>query len=492
MVPGYFYIPIAIYGVAALLLMWFGRTHGGLYGLLLASYCGVMLVTFTRGASGAIYLSEILVVLVAMRALSRPTLPAYGSRAPVTLLYILLAVFFFGIGVAYLRFNVGLEAEKAGTFQVFGGGIPLSVLMACYRVFVLCSLVLAFTIPMRYWVDRDVLGRCLIICWLGTLSLAFANLVTATGIFSMEFTTRTLIEGREHLAVGNSGAMGFTRAGNGMILVYGLFMSYAMTQVVRSSIVRTLAWILAPFMMVALLFSWSRAATLAMAVSSISLIITLGGARAIRGVILTIFGLAVIWGVLGRFPDVAQRMDFFFTGHVDESGMSRITTWTLLLGYLTAHPDVLLLGTGFQNFHYFMNLGQEAVNLEAAHNNYLHVLTEFGIPGLVVFLSWLAAMFVWLWKWRQGADNVTRVLTGVFMSVMVAIVVSALTQETMAPAPAMTTEILHFYLLFGIWVSWYRTEMWQKEYAAHYAHWQAWQALQQQQAAEVKLTPGTA
>jgi O-antigen ligase len=457
MAPPSFLIVIAIYAVVALGVVFTTRRGGLLLGVLVASYCGVIGVSFTRGASGGIWLVQLLLLAAVPIMLSRRALPAYGSDRVTTLTYLLFIMYIVGVAVGMARFDPTLESQKAGTFQSVGG-IPLSALMAAYRLFVITGLALAFILPLRFHIDRELFRRFLLLAWVMSVIFGACGIIKYLGVAQLGFTVRTEM-GSEHTDL-----LGFNRASHGLILVVGIFMSYAMTQLNRNPIIKTLAYASAPLLMVSLLFSWSRAATLAMAVSSVSLIVTLGGARAVKGTILTIFGIIVIALVLRNYSDVAERMEFFRTGHVDESGQARVNTWLSLLQYMLEQPDVLLFGVGFQNFHYFLHLSRATVSLEAAHNNFLNVLAEQGIFGFILFIAWLVAIFAWLLRWRrQTPDPTVKVMTGIMTSVMIAAVVSSLTQETLSPAFAQVPWMMHLLLVMGAWVSWYRAEMWTLE-----------------------------
>ena len=67
-------------------------------------------------------------------------------------------------------------------------------------------------------------------------------------------------------------------------------------------------------------------------------------------------------------------------------------------------------------------------------------------------------------------DKVDRMMPGIFISVMLAITVSCLTQESLSPSPAVVPWLVHFLVIFGIWISYYRTQMaelnamWETEY----------------------------
>jgi len=73
-----------------------------------------------------------------------------------------------------------------------------------------------------------------------------------------------------------------------------------------------------------------------------------------------------------------------FTARVTDIDQSRPNIWALTIDRLRGRPDVVLIGTGFQNFN---NL--KAGLATAAHNQYLHTLVELGIVGFLVFMQML-------------------------------------------------------------------------------------------------------
>lgn len=459
-------IPIAIYAAIALMFLISNRRLGPLLALVTVSYCGVVAFTPTRGATGAIFLPHIFLLLIAPAVLSRRGLPAGASSAVTTWTWLLLGMFGFGVLVGFGRFSSEVTAAMAGQFTGVAG-IPLSVLMTGYRIFVLVTLALALLIPLKFTIDRAQMLRILTVCWLFSLVLAALQFVEYFEIADVTFDVSSEAVGESDRALGRHRVvLGFRRAALGLMFVAGLFFSYGMTQLSRSYVLRALAWASAPALMIALLFSWSRAAVIGMAAGSIALIVTMGGVRAIRGVILTIFGVIVIWSVLGQFEDAQDRFIFFQTGEIRESGHSRLEGWQMLTEYLFRQADVLIFGAGFQNFQYAINVTEGAVQLTAGHNVYLHTLAELGVAGFIVFIGWVVAVFVWLIRWRSEIqDNVTKVMAGVFMALFVGVLASGLTQESLMPTPSVTNWILHFYLMLGIWVSWYRTEHYQRSFA---------------------------
>lgn len=55
--------------------------------------------------------------------------------------------------------------------------------------------------------------------------------------------------------------------------------------------------------------------------------------------------------------------------------------------------------------------------------------------------------------------KVNRMIPGIFISYMIGMVVSCLTQESLAPSLGMGVALLFFLLILGSWISYYRTQM---------------------------------
>lgn len=446
-------VPVVIYACLACAFLVFSKRGRALKCALVASYCGVMVTSFTGGASGAIWLAPLFLFLLSPWILFSGTGPGFGSITAGRLTYTMFIVFLLGIFVGLIRYDPALDLAKSGSFQGFMG-IPTRVLMAGYRTISLFSLFLAFALPLRYRISRELLLDCLKLCWVFSLVLACLGIIDYVGVADMAFSYRRET-GYGHVAI-----LGFHRATLGMISVVGIFAAFTLTQVSPRPMLKMAVYLSAPILLLALLFTWSRAAILAIGVGSVSLAFTMMGSRALKGVAITVCGMLIVGLMLVLSPELRERFTIPTSGGLEESSAGRLQAWTGLLAWLLRNPDVLITGVGFQNFHYYVNISSGAINLEAAHNNYLHVLTEHGVFGLLIFVVWIISIIVWLLAWRRSAtDGPSRIAPSVFLSLVFAIVVSCLTQESLAPSFSMMPFLLHFYLIFGIWMSHYRTEM---------------------------------
>ena len=101
-----------------------------------------------------------------------------------------------------------------------------------------------------------------------------------------------------------------------------------------------------------------------------------------RARILVASGAAVLVGVLAAGP-LAKR---------SESMALRDVYWDAALRVAKSHP----LGVGLNNFedHYYEHKDERQEEVRHVHNDYLQVLVELGIPGLLAFLGLIGAAAV--------------------------------------------------------------------------------------------------
>jgi O-antigen ligase len=334
--------------------------------------------------------------------------------------------------------------------------------MALYRFNTVLFLFLAFAVPLRYHVDRPLFLQCLKICWFFTCVLAISEILDFFDIVDMAFTIERL-EGYVHM-----GVWGFIRAGFGKMLVIGAFMSFTMTQLTKSHLLKILGYSSFPLVAVGLLCSYSRSSMVSFALSVMALIVMLGGVRAFKGLVIAVISFAAIYIIMAQLPEVQERFMTFLTlsrpGDVKltyrDVSAGRIEGWLIMINWLLTRPDVILIGTGFQNFNYFVNLTAGAGTLESGHNSFLQVLIEVGVIGLVVFICWIVSIFSWLLRWRRSMTNpLDRMVPGIFFSLMLGLVASCAVSETLVPAAGVVILQVNIYILLGIWISYYRSQM---------------------------------
>lgn len=149
----------------------------------------------------------------------------------------------------------------------------------------------------------------------------------------------------------------------------------------------------------AVLLSWTRSAWLALIVGA-SFILVFRQAKMInrltkRWILLTTFlifalGTIILTGYL--FPtSIFGRMVLSAIGGPEAVGSNnmRLTTARFALNYLLSHPVV---GVGFGNYSYLVS-GTTAATALTAHNTFLELGVELGLPGLILFVWLLIVAF---------------------------------------------------------------------------------------------------
>jgi hypothetical protein len=136
------------------------------------------------------------------------------------------------------------------------------------------------------------------------------------------------------------------------------------------------------------------------------------------------------------FTEAVNRQESIATSYEDDGLAGRVEIWNDRVALLNQNPAYWLTGTGF---------GSAIETGSNGHMLFLQTTLECGLLGTAVFL-WL------LWKttnflWRRGSE--VRILCYLTL----ALLVSALTQETLYPVPALGHFCGMFLFCLGVAVS---------------------------------------
>lgn len=447
-------MPAIVFALAALFVLFRSNKNGGLKAIIVASYCGAIIVTFTRGASGGIWLTPLFLVPIAFGVYKRSKKPAYATRITELLFYTLIFFFAYGIVIGFFRYDFAIADIKSGVYSTLFG-LPTPLLMGIYRVHILIALILAFVIPLLYDIDRDTFIKCLKLCWFFTLVLSILAFLYYFNIADTSFSDRSL-EGFT-----NVGIMGFYKASIGLMIMMGVFLSFALVHLMPQNSQKYLVFLSIPICVTALILTFSRTAVLGLLAGSIIFAIFVSIDGRIKGVLTASLSGVLIYLVILQSPALSERFGFLLSGKFGiESSSSRLVEWGNLLKGYSENPDVFVFGVGFQNFHYFLNLQENITRFQTGHNSFLHILSEVGVFGLFVFISWLVSIFLWLFSWRNMMqDRASRILPNIFISIVCALVICSITTDSLVPTPSMIAWLLHFFIILGIWISYYRTYM---------------------------------
>lgn len=215
-----------------------------------------------------------------------------------------------------------------------------------------------------------------------------------------------------------SGTLGLNHVNNVSFMIIGIAVGIAKLQIDNYGTIKKINLIITLSgicMMISSMFlGEARSSLLCLCVFSLFLVKKIKGVVIIAGVIVIGLLLSSYIGV-----DIIEQgkhvFDYRLVRKIDNdrnnsSPMAienidnqRVRIWKTTIYYLIEYPNNLLFGTGFQNFkrlsrNYKKELpnkvfGVEPQNASSGHNLYIHVLSELGIVGLVIFIRWLIELY---------------------------------------------------------------------------------------------------
>jgi len=132
--------------------------------------------------------------------------------------------------------------------------------------------------------------------------------------------------------------------------------------------------------------------------------------------------------ITGRFKSTFTHEQTYLEQSVEEkvekSASDRIIIWRGALNMIKKNP---ILGFGFGVFPYFIMDYSEIEEKRDAHNTYLRIAAEMGVPALLVFLSLLIIVFsTTLWVFRYSKDNFFKGCAAGFLGGIVGLAVACM------------------------------------------------------------------
>jgi len=280
----------------------------------------------------------------------------------------------------------------------------------------------AFLIPLKRWLTPIVLyflAYHLIRDRRGAQQLLTVMLIVVT--------VAALMAIKDYIDVGPNSSLERSRVGGiaGQPNMLGAFFCYYMFFYAAfwlENISKARSWaLLAPFLLCfrAIMVTFSRGAYLSFAAGALTLTFFKNKVLCFIVIALGVFAFMNPWmlprGIAYRFEstvredrinDVYEEPDFVNT--LDKSSYSRIKIWGGAIDMIKDHP---LTGVGYGLFPYFINEYVRVPSKIDAHNSYLIIAAEMGIPALLVFL-WIVAVvfFKSRWLYRRAEEPFFRAM----------------------------------------------------------------------------------
>jgi O-antigen ligase len=209
------------------------------------------------------------------------------------------------------------------------------------------------------------------------------------------------------------------------VLVAAIPIALALGNAMRRPILRGLCWAGGVFCLFGVFTTLSRGGLIALGCVMVAAVVFGGRWRAKAAVLLAMTALGTVTYYFAVAPLAARQ-------RVENAGTSgRSDIWHVGWRMVEAHP---LIGSGAGNFqqaaiHYVQGIGTltEANNIvdvpHVAHNVYLELLADLGIPGLLAFLGVVgsaalaAARAAWAFE-RQGDREMELIARGMVLALV--------------------------------------------------------------------------
>lgn len=362
-----------------------------LVGMFLSLTTASPIMTFTRGAAGAIVASDVVAIALlpgiifgGFYGISTSVVPSW--RNPFIVLFI---VFILSVSLVASWNTQNLDAISLAKIYIRIPFLSLVTQITIFRLLRICLwAAFFFTIAKLIVNENDLclIFRCFLIV---AFSLAIAQILNRLNVVDLRLTS-TYID----VSYAKGYVFGYTKAAVNRILILGFFTTFI--AIYKSNlIIKGLYSALACLIVVSILMAGSRAGILGVVVG---MTVLMYRCRIVYIPFLLIY-LAVLllsgyYIILLWHEEALTAFKIFLPGSNMVSGRAEIARWTI--EYLMSHWLILLVGVGLFNYSYALR-GEGGGVFEHAHNDFLTCATECGLIGLVVFIWWITSFCKSLW-----------------------------------------------------------------------------------------------
>ncbi len=438
------YIGIVTSLVLFLMVMIGPRPYHGLLALVLSCYCAFPVAITSTGANSAVWVVDVVLIGVILRwgvtAMNRTSI--HGQPPGAYLLTMLFCTAIVGLAL--------YTARNAGVMAMYHFGFFSLRFLA---------FVLVYYIAVLLPINRKEFRRLATWIVLLTVGMAVANIISRQGIINLHFYMRNIlrmgyIEERAGESDISSWLLGFNRASVGLFAFLGIFL-LLMRSWLGGVGGKLFLYVCLPLLASLLLDSFSRAGLLATMVGFIVVVSRLKLKNTFSLLLAVGIGGFALSFLHADFQAWTERFAALFSEQAfrKSSGQGRLDAWGRLLVYLIGNPQFLLAGSGY--LRYASTYGLQAGAYAAAHNMYLQVLAELGIVGLSLMLTfWIKLVTLFYRLAREGRDDhFQHVACNTMLAIMLGVLASGLSQESLFPSSNTFQIASLFMILFGVILS---------------------------------------
>lgn len=431
-----------------------------LAGMIFSSISASPVISFTRGAAGAIYSSDLvaLTLLLCMMFPSTKTLFCGFKPDWYKWFFRLMMLSFVSVILVAPVFSeqigkTGLEAHVTSPIP----GIPLVILMMGFRLIRLTLFYVYFFYAAHMLMDEETKRVVYKLIIVAIFVLAICQILDFFGVANLGLVLKDVSHQRAHI-------LGHVRGAAGRFYIMGIFLALVFFRRVFSA---PLCFVILAVMGLALILSGSRGPFVGLLVAMLVVGVRSKFLGKFLGVILLVL-LPLGFSVLTKANiDVGFiKMRRFEMMVQDPSSNPRWIIWQQIVPYIGTHPHIWFSGVGLSNFRYAL-VGEYMA--EHAHNDFLTCITEVGLLGLVLFCMYLYCLHRDIRlrvKYTTGQSQWEAVC---LLAIFMAYLVSSLFEGTFYFSGGMIPTQRILAILFGTttaqWLQEYQMEeSWDEEY----------------------------
>lgn len=426
-----------------------GRRTLILFGMVFAALVASPITSFTRGAAGAIYASDLVsfILLVCWflpktRALMFSETPIWYRRLFWLMMLALVSTVFIAPFFSGDLAGTGYASHVRSPIP----GVPLVVLMAGFRVIKILLYLPYFAFSCHLLVDEKSLRFVYKTVLCAIVILSICQIIDSMGIKDLSFylprklTTDFLLSRVNQI-------LGHVKLAAGRLYLLGVFVCLILLYRSWSSFIYLLAM---GTIIMAILLSGNRAAFVGM-LAGFAVLGFCGKGFAKILVILFIALLPIGFMVLSI---INPEITYTFTRIIQNpSSNPRWVIWSWTVVNLFTHPYIFVSGVGFSNFAYAI-AGQDFYN-EHGHNDVLTCITELGLIGAILFVSFLFHLGRDVFRRIKYSVDRVRWEAVCMSAAFMGFLVTSMFEITLYYSPHTLCMQRIFAVLFGTYTAWW-------------------------------------
>ncbi|WP_198543835.1 O-antigen ligase family protein [Petroclostridium xylanilyticum] len=333
--------------------------------------------------------------------------------------------------------------------SVFQYNDATAIKYAIYHVFKISQYFSIFIFVQTFIEDKDI-KNYLKIVWISGLFTSIIGLLQKYSIlaaYTYEYAKIGKNITGDQYTSGITGYLSFHYAYLGIYMMIVIFVTLALFESSKNFLVKICYLSSIILFIVIIIYSYSMAA---IGVFIISLFLFIMSNKKYRKYIIFLLPITIIYiYILLQNSNLFLYINKIFSRDISSTTLgSRFIIWYKFFQY---YPDSLLqlfFGVGFMGFRYFL---YPTTGGWGAHNNFLTVLGETGIIGLISFIILLIKIYMYILKnYKKSTIPLLKKYNYCLIFAYTGILITLITQETFSVVSSFASFLGFFMFLLGL------------------------------------------